>query len=174
MFTRKCSISKSVYELVIAKTSLSFNDQGIQKVKENEFHVYDILIDPSHKRNLKTTSKSRVPLLAMVASIVVAGLVGVFYLLGDFGNSTEDDNKLSLDTIAIVPLQVQSEDIEIKNLAAGIFQETVSGLSRSGIEINAKPIKLDNQDIVKEAININAHYILSGTLLKGKIVLGRI
>ena len=32
-------ISKSVYDLVIPKTKMTFNDLGVQKVKQNEFHA---------------------------------------------------------------------------------------------------------------------------------------
>ena len=47
------SISKSVYDLVNKKTSLKFNDQGIQEVKLNKFHVYDIILENTKKRELK-------------------------------------------------------------------------------------------------------------------------
>ena len=47
------SISKSIYDLVVPKTKMTFNDLGVQKVKQNSFHAYDILLDPSQKRNLK-------------------------------------------------------------------------------------------------------------------------
>ena len=45
------SISKSVYDLVVPKTKVTFNDLGIQKVKQNTFHAYDILLDPSQKKD---------------------------------------------------------------------------------------------------------------------------
>ena len=51
------SISKSVYDLVVPKTKMTFNDLGVQKVKQNEFHAFDILLDPSQKRTLKTDMK---------------------------------------------------------------------------------------------------------------------
>ena len=53
--TNGITISKNIYDLVKAKTSHQYNDLGIQKVKKNEFHAYDILLDPSQKRKLKTT-----------------------------------------------------------------------------------------------------------------------
>ena len=39
------SISKSVYDLVVSKTKLNFNDLGVQKVKQNEFYAYDVLLE---------------------------------------------------------------------------------------------------------------------------------
>ena len=44
------SISKSVYDLVAPKTDLLFNDIGIQKVKENKFHAFDLMMKHSKKR----------------------------------------------------------------------------------------------------------------------------
>ena len=38
------SISKSVYDLVVPKTKMTFNDLGVQKVKQNEFHAFDIFL----------------------------------------------------------------------------------------------------------------------------------
>ena len=40
------ALSKVVYDYVKGKTEYEFNDLGIQKVKENIFHVFDILLDP--------------------------------------------------------------------------------------------------------------------------------
>merc|ERR1711907_379261 len=50
------TIAKNVYDLVAKKTKYEFNDLGEQKVKENTFHAYDLLLDPSQKRKLKTQS----------------------------------------------------------------------------------------------------------------------
>ena len=33
---------------------MTFNDLGVQKVKQNEFHAFDILLDPSQKRKPNT------------------------------------------------------------------------------------------------------------------------
>ena len=36
-------ISKSIYDLVVPKTKMTFNDLGVQKVKLNSFHAYALL-----------------------------------------------------------------------------------------------------------------------------------
>ena len=51
------TISKAVYDFIKGKTNFDYNDLGIQKIKQNEFHAYDILLDPSQKRKLKATKK---------------------------------------------------------------------------------------------------------------------
>ena len=72
------SISKSVYDLVVPKTKMTFNDLGVQKVKQNEFHAFDILLDPSQKRTLKTKSGSMIPFIGAAAALVFV-IVGVLY-----------------------------------------------------------------------------------------------
>ena len=47
------SISKGIFEYVSSKTKYSFVDQGIQQVKSNQFHIYDVILDPKQKRKLK-------------------------------------------------------------------------------------------------------------------------
>jgi class 3 adenylate cyclase/TolB-like protein len=105
------TISKSVYDYVKGKTKFEFNDLGIQKVKQNEFHAFDILLSPSQKRTLRTNSGSMIPIIGAVAAVL---LVGVFYftffqnisdkskpiisadkqsiLIMDFENLTKDEN----------------------------------------------------------------------------------
>ena len=48
------TISRSVYDFVKGKTTVEFNDLGVQKIKKNSFHAFDALLDPSHKRRLYT------------------------------------------------------------------------------------------------------------------------
>ena len=50
------TISKVIYDYVKGKTQYEFNDLGLQKVKLNEFHAFDLLIDGNEKRKLKEKS----------------------------------------------------------------------------------------------------------------------
>jgi len=72
------TISKNVYDLVANKTKYEFNDLGIQKVKQNQFHAYDLLLDPSQKRKLKTQS-SNTKLIAMIGGAIAAVFIGLFF-----------------------------------------------------------------------------------------------
>ena len=74
------SISKSVYDLVVPKTKVTFNDLGVQKVKQNTFHAYDILLDPSQKRTLKTQSTSNTTIFAGIAAALIIAIAGFFVL----------------------------------------------------------------------------------------------
>ena len=66
---------------------MTFNDLGVQKVKQNEFHAFDILLDPSQKRTLKTKSSSMMPIIGAVAAVLVM-IVGVFFFI------TSNENKI--------------------------------------------------------------------------------
>ena len=57
---------------------MTFNDLGLQKVKQNEFHAFDILLDPSQKRKLKTKSSFMLPIIGAVAAALLV-VVAVFY-----------------------------------------------------------------------------------------------
>lgn len=63
------SISKVIYDFIKGKTSYEFHDLGIQKIKQNEFHAYDLILDPSQKRKLdgNNTNISKKKNLAIVA-----------------------------------------------------------------------------------------------------------
>ena len=68
------SVSKSVFDYVKGKTKHQFNDLGVQKVKQNEFQAFDIVLDPS-KRSMK--SKQSKGLMAISCRHFVL-LIGVF------------------------------------------------------------------------------------------------
>ncbi len=101
------SISKSVYDLVVPKTKMTFNDLGVQKVKQNEFHAFDILLDPSQKRTLKTKSSSMLPIIGAVAA-VFAVMVGVFYFT--FFQNEADGSKpiISADKPSILVMNFEN------------------------------------------------------------------
>ena len=99
------TISKSVYDYVKGKTKFEFNDLGIQKVKQNEFHAFDILLDPSQKRTLKTKSGSMIPIIGTVAAAL---LVGVFYFT--FFQNISDKSKpiISADKQSILVMNFEN------------------------------------------------------------------
>ena len=73
-------ISKSIYDLVVPKTKMTFNDLGIQKVKQNEFHAYDVLLNPTQKRKLKSSKTSfNIPLIGLGTTLILILVVGLVY-----------------------------------------------------------------------------------------------
>ncbi len=124
------SISKSVYDLVVPKTKMTFNDLGVQKVKQNEFHAFDILLDPSQKRTLKTKSSSMLPIIGVFA-VALLVVVGVFY----FNTSSENDKQsASLETsskpiLLIMPIETSGLTDDQQGFARGITESMISTLS---------------------------------------------
>ena len=66
------TISKSVYDFVVPKTKITFNDLGVQKVKQNEFHAFDVLLDPSQRRSGITRAKINVVALSSIGLLAVS------------------------------------------------------------------------------------------------------
>ena len=126
------SISKSVYDLVVPKTKMTFNDLGVQKVKQNEFHAFDILLDPSQKRTLKTKSSSMIPIIGAVAAALVV-MVGVFYFT--FFQNISDKSKpiISADKPSILVMNFENltKDEDNEFLVTGITSSIRSVLNNT-------------------------------------------
>ena len=101
------SISKSVYDLVVPKTKMTFNDLGVQKVKQNEFHAFDILLDPSQKRKLKTKSSNMLPIIGAVAAALLV-TVGVLYFTSVQNTSNELKTTISADKPSILVMNFEN------------------------------------------------------------------
>ena len=124
------SISKSVYDLVVPKTKMTFNDLGVQKVKQNEFHAFDILLDPSQKRTLKTNSKPIIAILGAFAAALIM-VVAFFYL----NTSNENDKQVaaleasSNPILLVMPIETSGLSDDQKGFARGITESLISTLS---------------------------------------------
>ncbi len=105
------TVSKGVYDYVKGKTKHNYNDLGIQKIKQNEFHAYDLLLDPSYKRKMKT-HKSNKPLIGVMVAILMVGLAGLFYF-NFFQQGKENNIKFSNSnkiSLLVLPLEIQSNN----------------------------------------------------------------
>ncbi|MCH2391998.1 MAG: adenylate/guanylate cyclase domain-containing protein, partial [Nitrospinales bacterium] len=85
-------LSKNVHEIVNKKTDFQFNDLGEQKVKDTVLHAVDVVVDDSHKRTVKTKTKSKVPVFMAIVGILVLGIGGFYY----YKNSIQDNVKKSV------------------------------------------------------------------------------
>ena len=125
------SISKSVFDLVSNKTNLSFNDLGVQKVKDNEFHAFDVLLDPSQKRKLKTKSKSNVLLFTTIAVVLIISLVGIFIYNSKVLVTDNKKSVLTADkpSVLVIPFENQTGNKENDFVGMGITSNIISTLS---------------------------------------------
>ena len=82
------TISKSIHDFVKGKTKFEFNDVGLQKVKQNEFHAFDILLKGSQKRKpQKPVGKNKK--LIMIASITALCVIAASIFYENFSSSEE-------------------------------------------------------------------------------------
>ena len=122
------TISKTVYDFVKGKTRFEFNDLGVQKVKLNEFHAFDLLVDGSERRKLNTTNKRKISVL-VITSVIFAAIVGYFALTFNSPQIviSEAGNRISL---LIYPFDTQSRDKKVVTLATGINEQVSITLRR--------------------------------------------
>ena len=165
--TNGITISKNIYELVKAKTSHKYNDLGVQKVKKNEFHAYDILLHPSQKRKLKT-HKSNKSFLVVITSLLIVGILGFLYFnYLDKAKTTSDIS--SLTTILVYPFKDITDPNNKNKLSEALTESMIGSLSRyKGIRIlssstsfYAKKNELNSIEIFN---NFAANYIVRGSI----------
>ncbi len=162
------TISKNVYDLVANKTSYKFSDLGLQKVKQNQFHAYDLLIDPLQKRSINT--KSRVKLITNsigVIAILIVGLVSFqFYSIYKDKPDPKLDNKRIL---LVLPFKNLANSSEHDFIAESMFDFFVSSLSGyKNLKVLSKNTSLavdqkgmNNNELIER---YNVRYILSGSI----------
>ena len=172
-------LSKSVYDLVSNKTKFLFSDLGEQKVKDEHFHAYDVLLSGSHKRVLKARGKSRVPIyVGMVVFLSVA--VGVFfynnYNFGPKNNEKatseiqESKRNMLGRTLLITPFINKSGSTQYDHISEGITDHLISSLS-STIILNTLPaqqsylIAKENYSIDQLRDQLKVNFLVNGSIL---------
>tara|TARA_B100000579_G_scaffold245490_1_gene201594 strand:+ start:102 stop:2000 length:1899 start_codon:yes stop_codon:yes gene_type:complete len=154
------TISKNVYDLVENKTNYEFNDLGTQKVKQNHFHAYDLLLDASQKRKLKIQS-SKTKLIAMIGVAVAAVFIGLF-----FSGILDNVKRLDSSKIVILPFKSLSETQKERLLALGISQDLGSKLTKSSKAINVLNLKRIPEDLNEVSKTTNASYLVDGNIMQ--------
>jgi TolB-like protein/class 3 adenylate cyclase len=168
------SISKPVYDFVQGKTDLVFNDLGIQRVKRNSFHVYDVVLDGLEKRHLQKPLFSRQPVVAAIISLL-AICIGAFWLTQKNAekNSTEASDFAfelpSKPSIAVMPFANLSSDETKEYIGSGLTQNITNALSRSSelfviSNSSAKQIFLQTTNARDISIALGVQFLLTGSV----------
>jgi len=133
--TNGITISKGIYDFVKGKTKFKFNDIGLQKVKQNEFHAYDVVLKNNQKRKVNTKSVSSKLILMLVCGFII--------IIGAFGYFTTE--KKSNEFQALTKKNAQKSSIPmvlvrpIRNLAVSEGNDAIGiGLTESMISILSK------------------------------------
>ena len=163
------TISKNVYDLVSNKTKYEFNDLGIQKVKQNQFHAYDLLLDPSQKRSIKIRSKISKTIMSsvVVIAILLVGLISFqFYSNSeDVSGSTSEHKKVVL----VLPFQNLANSTEHNFISESMLDLFVGGLSGyKDLKVLSKNTSLlvakKNLQIKELIKSYNVKYVLRGSV----------
>jgi class 3 adenylate cyclase/TolB-like protein len=169
------SISKSVYDFVVPKTKMSFNDLGVQKVKQNEFHAFDILLDHSQKRKIKTRAKFNVPIIGAIVAALMIGLIVFSFLNLNYKNPISVDNQTDIEnqkilghTLLISPFVNRSGSDTYDYISEGITDHLISSIS-STVLLNIVPrqqsfiTKEKNYSFSQLREKMNVSFILNGS-----------
>ena len=125
------SVSKSVFDYVKGKTKHQFNDLGVQKVKQNEFHAFDVLLNPSQKRSLKLKqSKGLIAIMALGILVLVIGVLS-FYLTND--TDLKDVEQIIAESdrpmVLVMPFENRSGNKSDDQLSSGMTDIIISSLA---------------------------------------------
>ena len=125
-------ISKSIHDLVAPKTKIAFNDLGVQKIKQNIFHAYDILIDPSQKRNLKAKAFFQPSILigAVALVAIVISILAVSRMLEETsGLPITEFEDTSKPIILVAPIKASGLTDDQQGFARGITESMIGTFS---------------------------------------------
>ena len=83
---------------------MTFNDLGVQKVKQNQFHAYDILLDPSQKRKIESDQSNTSKKLVLAGVTVLVLLIGavLYSFAAVYGKRFKITNPLNASTGVIL------------------------------------------------------------------------
>ncbi|MGB0601855.1 MAG: adenylate/guanylate cyclase domain-containing protein, partial [Flavobacteriaceae bacterium] len=164
------TISKVIYDFVKGKTQYEFNDLGLQKVKLNEFHAFDLLIDGNEKRKLKSDTKNKIGIFVTVLVIFLFAAAFSFFL----NEKQEEDKNLTIaknDTnkpiILVIPIQTLG--LAQEGLDKAITESLISNISRyngvktlsSGISYEVQRRQYNREDLKNK---LGVTHLVKGSL----------
>ena len=161
------TISKSIYDYIEGKLDLKIQDLGIQQVKKNKFHAFDILLDPAQKRDLKR-KKYNLKIASVVALFLL--LFGVAYYQTTSNDETPETliTKSDRPSILVLPFKnLSASDNEF--VASGITDTLISTLSNYEQLLvqsrNTSDFVSKNKFSDKEILeNYKTQYVISGSV----------
>ena len=129
------TLSKIIYDYVKGKTEYKFNDLGIQKVKQNEFHAFDLLMEDNEKRKLKENSISVLVAIASIMGAFVILLLGYFVLNGSENLPIAQKSSVISDkpTILMTNFKNMTGNTENDYLGDGTTTNIIATINKSEI-----------------------------------------
>ena len=161
------TISKVIYDFVKGKTQYEFNDLGLQKVKLNEFHAFDLLLEAFQKRKIRQNKKRYIGYI--IASLAVI-LVGAAFIIYQAQKVTKQTLITASDQPNILILPFNSIGTEKDKYISEGITDTLIGTLLKYEQLKIQPLltskfiseqKLSNEKIVSE---YGVNYIVTGKL----------
>ena len=165
------SISKSIHDLVTPKTNLVFNDLGIQKIKENEFHAFDLMMKHSKKRSKSIDPRGKLMLGGGALFVMVMFFAAAFSF---WSSEKEPESNFfvqnsSEPTILIYPLENLSDKEDSNSLSAAFTDSMIQNLSQySGVVVlsgsTSKHAKKNEYSDLEIKENYGASLVVKGSI----------
>jgi len=161
------TISKGVYDFVKGKTNFEFNDLGIQKVKQNEFHAFDLLLERSQRRKPKN---KRSPNAAYLFAVVLLMLSGFGFWLYSHNEASKSDAVVASDRPNILVLPFNSIGSEEDKYISDGITDTLIGSLLQYDQLKIQPLSTSkyifSQQIPNDQImsSYGVNYIVDGNL----------
>ena len=170
------SVSKSIHDLVAPKTNLTFNDLGIQKIKENEFHAFDLMMKHSKRRSKTGGFQKNImiggALLFALLFVVIFGLAGYDLFKSSEESLTTDRDNLVFQipdtpSITVTPFKNLVPDASTDYLTTAIVDNINSVLTGSpelfvSVGGATQPTDTGNSDARAVAEATGVRYVLAG------------
>jgi len=160
------TVSKVIYDYVKGKTEYEFNDLGIQKVKQNEFHAFDLLMDKSQRRKITKGIKNKVSILIALALV----LGGLGFWLYSINEKSDSITVVASDrpNILVLPFNTIGSD-EDKYISEGITDTLIGSLLQHE-QLKIQPMPTSKYIFVQQFSNekimsdYGVNYIVDGNL----------
>ena len=125
--TNGLSISKSLFDLIEGKTQNKFRDLGIQKIKNNSIHTFDLLNEGilEQRKIKKNYNYLHFISLGLLLTIIVS-----LSIILIFDNDNIDKKNIDYNnTMLIAPFEIRAPDNSYNYLSQGILEYLVANLT---------------------------------------------
>ena len=165
------TISKSIHDFVKGKTKFEFNDVGLQKVKQNEFHAFDLILSEDQRRRLKKKNTFRKSFLVFLIALISGLTLSIWWVVNQISEAETDGIVYeipSVPSIAVLPFKSLYETNGPDYLAEGLTQNLTNQLSKSNdlfvITYSSSKIAAEVSDINAIAKSLGVRFILQGSV----------
>lgn len=121
------SISNSIYDLVKGRTDNKFNDLGIQKIKNNSIHTFDLLNEGILKQRKIKKNYNYLHFISLGLLLTIIVSLSTILI---FNNDNIDKKNIDYNnSMLIAPFEIRAPDNSYNYLSQGILEYLVANLT---------------------------------------------